>query len=468
MTIRSKWMRGIAVTLVVASLVMEAGCAGADKQAIAKQPPMKFPVTAVAVQTRSVPIFQEFIGATFALDTIQVNSRVNRYIEKWLFRPGDFVKQGQLLYVIDQRTYRAEVQRVEAEAARVEAQLVLAREGVDVLRAESELAQAEASLIKAEQDVARVRPLVKEKALPEQDLDAVLANHRIAQNNYRAREANVHQLRLTQKTSIQQAEAGKQAVKAALTQAPLDLSFTEIRAVADGRIGETRIQVGGLAAANSPTPLTLISPLDPIYVEFTVTERDYLDYAMDQNRKGTTAREALKKVPLELLLADGSVYPQRGEFRFADRAVDGQTGTLKLIGAFPNPNRLLLPGPGVAAPIFNSGALRANVRAAKVAAEAAIIQLERTFQVALRETSDSLIGVSKTRERRLDQERLLVAVREANRLSRLLYEGGVSSYLQVLDTDRNLFDAEVAMAQLQREELLAVVRLYRALGGGWQ
>jgi len=108
------------------------------------------------------------------------------------------------------------------------------------------------------------------------------------------------------------------------------------------------------------------------------------------------------------------------------------------------------------------------VRGAKAAAEAAIIQLERTFQVALRETSDSLIGVSKTRERRLEQERLLVAVREANRLSRLLYEGGVSSYLQVLDADRNLFDAEVAMAQLQREELLAVVRLYRALGGGWQ
>ncbi len=122
----------------------------------------------------------------------------------------------------------------------------------------------------------------------------------------------------------------------------------------------------------------------------------------------------------------------------------------------------------MAAPIFNSGALQANVRGAKAAAEAAIIQLERTFQVALRETSDSLIGVSKTRERRLEQERLLVAVREANRLSRLLYEGGVSSYLQVLDADRNLFDAEVAMAQLQREELLAVVRLYRALGGGWQ
>lgn len=333
----------MAVAVATATL-MGAGCAGVDKQAMAKQTAIRFPVTAVAVQARSVPIFQEFIGATFSLDTIQVNSRVNGYIEKWLFRPGDFVKQGQLLYVIDQRTYRAEVQRAEAEVARAEAQLVLAREGVDVLRAESELAQAEASLIKAEQDVARVRPLVKERALPEQDMDAALANHRIAQNNYRAREANVHQLRLTQKTSIQQAEAVKQAVKAALTQAELNLSFTEIRAVADGRIGETKIQVGGLAAANSPVPLTLISPLDPIYVEFTVTERDYLDYAIDQNKKGTTAREALKKVPLELLLADGSVYPQRGEFRFADRAVDVQTGTLKLIGAFPNPNRLLLPG----------------------------------------------------------------------------------------------------------------------------
>ncbi|MBY0504499.1 MAG: multidrug efflux RND transporter permease subunit [Bryobacteraceae bacterium] len=125
-------------------------------------------------------------------------------------------------------------------------------------------------------------------------------------------------------------------------------------------------------------------------------------------------------------------------------------------------------GPGLTMPIFNSGALRANVRGARARAELATIEFERTFQTALRETADSLIGIQKVREQRLEQEALLAALRETNRLSRMLYDGGVTSYLQVLDAERNLFEGELSVAQVQREELLAIVRLYRALGGGWQ
>lgn len=333
------WMGALCV---VVALLLTA-CAG-DKPAQARESAPQFPVTAIAAHPRSVPIFQEFIGATFALHTVQVNSRVNGYIDQWLFRPGEFVEKNRLLYVIDQRTYRADVERAAAELARAEAQLSFAREGVEVLRAESELAQAEATLIKADQDVARVRPLVAEKALPEQDLDAVVAGQRVARNNHRAREVNVNQLRLTQKTNIEQASAAVQAARAALKQAELNLSFTEIRAATEGRIGETSIQVGGLASANSPEPLTLISPLDPINVEFTVGERDQLEYSKARIAEGRTARQALSQQPLELLLADGSVYPHKGQIRFADRAVNVQTGTLKLIADFPNPNRYLLPG----------------------------------------------------------------------------------------------------------------------------
>jgi len=120
------------------------GCGGADSTARAQAQAPLFPVTAVVVQPKAVPIHQESIGATFALSTVQVNSRVDGYIEKWQFRPGDFVTEGQLLYQIDARTYRAEVQRAAAEVARSEAQLNFAREGAEVIRAESELAQAEA------------------------------------------------------------------------------------------------------------------------------------------------------------------------------------------------------------------------------------------------------------------------------------------------------------------------------------
>ncbi len=125
-------------------------------------------------------------------------------------------------------------------------------------------------------------------------------------------------------------------------------------------------------------------------------------------------------------------------------------------------------GPGVSVPILNSGALRANVRSAEARTEAAALAYERSFQIALRETADSLISVTKTREQRTEQENLLRALREANRLSGMLYSGGVASYLQVLDAERNLFDGELALAQTQREELLSVVRLYRSLGGGWK
>ena len=125
-------------------------------------------------------------------------------------------------------------------------------------------------------------------------------------------------------------------------------------------------------------------------------------------------------------------------------------------------------GPSFTAPLFNRGALRANVDSARARADAAALVYERSFQNALRETSDALISVQKTRAQRTEQEQLLRAVREATRLSRLRYQGGVDSYLQVLDAERNLFDAELVLAQVQRDELLSVVRLYRALGGGWQ
>ncbi|MBY0503368.1 MAG: multidrug efflux RND transporter permease subunit [Bryobacteraceae bacterium] len=125
-------------------------------------------------------------------------------------------------------------------------------------------------------------------------------------------------------------------------------------------------------------------------------------------------------------------------------------------------------GPGVTVPLFNSKALLANVKSARAQTEGALLQYELGFQTALRETADALVTVGKVREQRGEQEKLVKSLTEANRLSRLRYSGGVDSYLQVLDAERNLFESELVLAQVQRDELLAVVRLYRALGGGWQ
>ena len=125
-------------------------------------------------------------------------------------------------------------------------------------------------------------------------------------------------------------------------------------------------------------------------------------------------------------------------------------------------------GPNVTFPLFNTNALLANVKSARAQTEVALLQYESSWQNALRETADALITLRKTKEQRAEQEKLIVSLTEANRLSRLRYEGGVDSYLQVLDSERNLFEGQLALSQVQRDELLSVVRLYRALGGGWK
>jgi membrane fusion protein, multidrug efflux system len=334
------------IILIAGSLTFLGACGGTksgpgSSAGIVGPPPA---VSVVNLERQTVPIFSEFVGSTFSEYEVQINPRVNGYILSRNFNPGDIVSAGQLLYTLDPRTYQAEADRLRAEVSRTESQLTLAKEGVDVLRAESELVQAEATLLKARQDVQRIAPLVRENALPEQDLDSANANQRVAEANAKARKAALDQQKLQQKSNIEQGTANLGAARAALEVAVLNLGYTRITAPVAGRIGETSIQTGGLAVANSTTPLTRISPLDPIYVEFKVSERDYLDYIRRDiaTRQRTGASEQLQ--PLELILSDGSVYQNPGRYRYADRAVDLQTGTLKLIGEFPNPQRMLLPG----------------------------------------------------------------------------------------------------------------------------
>jgi multidrug efflux system outer membrane protein len=124
--------------------------------------------------------------------------------------------------------------------------------------------------------------------------------------------------------------------------------------------------------------------------------------------------------------------------------------------------------PSATAPIFTAGKIRSGVRFTEAQRMEALAIYQKTVQTAFREVSDALIGYTKNSQQRTEEERLVRALRETARLSRLRYQGGLDSYLQVLDADRNLFQAELVLAQLRREELVAVVQLYRALGGGWQ
>jgi multidrug efflux system outer membrane protein len=120
-----------------------------------------------------------------------------------------------------------------------------------------------------------------------------------------------------------------------------------------------------------------------------------------------------------------------------------------------------------AAPIFNAGRTRANVRLSESVERELLVNYRRTIYQALREVSDALAGYHKTGEQREQQERLVAALRDAVRLSTDRYQGGLDSYLQVLDAQRSLFRSELDLAALQRRELASIIELYRALGGGW-
>jgi multidrug efflux system outer membrane protein len=138
-----------------------------------------------------------------------------------------------------------------------------------------------------------------------------------------------------------------------------------------------------------------------------------------------------------------------------------------LNGNWFGPSGLLAIAPQVTLPIFNTGRIGASVDSAEARAQEALVRYQQIVQQAFREVSDALVEHRGRREFRIQQGLLVDSLRDAARLADIRYRGGVTSYLEVLDTERQLFDAELLLAQSQRDELLAIVRLYRALGGGW-
>jgi membrane fusion protein, multidrug efflux system len=337
----SWWALAVALSL---GLLWGAGCSEVKSASTQETPSAPaVPVTVIQVNPRTIPIYNEYTGNTDATETAEIRARVDGYIDQRLFDAGQLVKADQLLYVLDQRTYNADLQKAKATVAKAEADLQFAKEGVEVLRAESRLAQSRAALVKADQDVARYRPLVKQEAAPQIDLDTSLAQQQVLREEVNARKAELTQTKLQQRAQIALAAAELEFARATQRLAELNLNYTEIKAPVNGRIGESNIFVGGLATANSTQPLTLLSPLDPIQVKVRLGERDYLAYV----QKATTETERGRRAAdlgFQLLLGDGSTYRYPGRFRSADRAIDPQTGTLEITLDFPNPDFTLLPG----------------------------------------------------------------------------------------------------------------------------
>jgi membrane fusion protein (multidrug efflux system) len=259
---------------------------------------------------------------------------VEGYLEKWLFKPGDEVREGQPLYVLDLRPYEAALQQATGNLKQTQADLDYARQQVSLVQAQANLAVAQANLLKAQQDYDRLKPLVEQDAAAKQDLDTATTVLRAAEANVRANQANVDQARIQTTTQIQSTEGKVDAQRGLLATANLNLQYGTIQAPIAGLVGDTLVPVGGLVTPNAAQPLTTIVPLDPMWVRFKIDESKYLAYK----------RRMHDQAPLELLLADETTFPQRGRIENTVNQVDPKTGTLELQASFPNPQHALLPG----------------------------------------------------------------------------------------------------------------------------
>src|SRR5580658_2986572 len=276
-------------------------------------------VTVMVAAVEDVPIYTEYSAQTFARDMVEVRGRVDGYIDKRLFQVGSDVSAGQALYELDRRPYQADANKAKADVDKSQADLEFARKQVALAQAEADLAQAQANLLKAKQDVDRLQPLVKQDAAPQQDLDNALAALQANQANVNARAANVEQTRLSTRTQIDSVQAQLDTSKAALRTAELNLEYGTIRSPIAGRIGDSLAEVGGLVTPTSPQPLTTIVPLDPIWVRFKVSDAEYL------NLERKSGKDFTAQAPIELALADGTIFPYKGKVQNAVNQVDSKT-----------------------------------------------------------------------------------------------------------------------------------------------
>ncbi len=180
-------------------------------------------------------------------------------------------------------------------------------------------------------------------------------------------------------------------------------------------------------------------------------------------------RPDIRAAEQNLIAANAEIGAAKAQY-FPQITLTGLLGAQSsaLTDLFTGPARSWNFAPAATLPIFNAGRLRSNVRLTEALREESLVGYQRAIQSSFREVADALVGYRKTTEQRAQQELLVTALKETERLSTLRYRGGLDSFLQVLDAERNLFTGQLALAQLQRAELVAVIQLYRALGGGWQ
>lgn len=291
-----------------------AGCMKEEKVAGPPAPPA---VEVVDVAPKDVPIIAEWVGTMDGTVNATIRPQVSGYLVKQNYKEGDLVKKGQVLFEIDPRTFQAAVAQAKA---------VLDQAGATLEQSKAQVAVQDARWVTAKANLARIKPLAEQNAVSQKDLDDAVGT-----------ELSMRSSVLAAQAAVVAAQASVGAAQAALDKAQLDLEFTKVISPIDGIAGMAKAQLGNLVGPGSTDELTTVSTVDPIKVYVAISEQEYLKGA----EKHGTRKE---KARIEMILADGSVYAQKGEFSFADRQVDVRTGTIRVIVLFPNPSNVLRPG----------------------------------------------------------------------------------------------------------------------------
>jgi membrane fusion protein, multidrug efflux system len=275
--------RGMVIGLGVVFTMGAAGLACRGKTAPPPPPGPPAVVVAMVVQ-QDVPVSKEWIGTTDGNVNAEIRPKIEGYLLRRVYAEGSFVHQGAPLFEIDAPQLKAQLEQMQGDRA-----------------------QAQADYAKAQQDVSRFRPLAAQKAVSQQELDNAVS-------------------------AAQAAKATVDARDAAVRSARLNLGWTHVTSPIGGIAGAAQAQVGNLVSPS--TVLATVSQCDPIRVLYQISEQEYLQAQAGKGSLGD----------LELVLADGSVFPQRGRLLFEGRDVDVKTGTITTVALFPNPGNVLRPG----------------------------------------------------------------------------------------------------------------------------
>lgn len=318
-----KWRLALGAAAILAILLN--GCSHPDAAPPAQRPPT---VEVVPVVQKDVPIYGEWIATLYGYVNAQIQPQVSGYVIKQDYREGSFVHKDDVLFKIDPRPFQAVLDQAKAQLAQAEAQL-----GTATLNVKRDIPEAEAH------------------AIPQSQLD------------------NDTQAQLAGKAAV---AAGQAAVE----QAQLNLGYTKVRSLIDGIAGIAQVQVGNLVAAS--TVLTSVSQVNPIKAYFPISSVEYLRIAGRVSPGAVNLLSGASPISLQLILSNAKTYGHKGQILFADRQVDPQTGTIQIVGAFPNPGNILRPG--------QTGRVRALTeiaRGALLIPQRAVTELQGGYQVAV-------------------------------------------------------------------------------------